>query len=66
MWRYLGSNLPDLPAPGVISVAYWLSITMILVGTVAGLWLFLGTPDTDPESEPIDVIQADHIHHEAE
>lgn len=66
MWLYLGENLPNLPAAGVISMAYWLSISMIVVGTVVGLWLFLGTPDADPEADPIDVIQADHIRHEAE
>ena len=66
MWHYLGQNLPDLPAIGIISLAYWLSITVIVVGTVAGLWLFLGTPDSDPEREPIAVNLADHVHHEAE
>lgn len=66
MWSYLGQNLPNLPAPGLVSFAYWVSIMTIILGTIAGLWLFLGTPDSDIESESIDVIQADHIHHDAQ
>lgn len=61
MWSYFGSNLPDLPAPGMISAMFWLSIALILVGTIAGLWLILGTPDDDPHDESWDVIHAAHL-----
>src|SRR5690554_4501418 len=55
MWQYLGNNLPNLPASGGITMAYWLSISFIVLGTVAGLWLFLGTSDEDSSAEPIEV-----------
>lgn len=66
MWYYLGNNLPNLPLSSGITMVYWLSITFIVVGTVAGLWLFLGTADDDPNDPPIDVIQAAHLTHENE
>ena len=65
MWQYLGNNLPDLPAPMLISMLYWLSISFLVVGTVAGLWLFLGTPDDEPHDETWESIHAAHLHHES-
>lgn len=61
MWRYFGNNLPDLPASGLISAIFWLSIAFIVVGTVAGLWLILGTPDNDPHDESWEVFHAAHL-----
>lgn len=66
MWQYLGNNLPELPASGLISIIYWFSIAIFVLGSVAGLWLFLGTPDDDPQSEPVEHIHAAHLPHEAE
>lgn len=66
MWRYLGNNLPDLPLPGFFSMVYWISISFLVVGTIAGLWLFLGTSDDDPNPESLEVIHAAHLSHEAE
>lgn len=66
MWHYLGSNLPALPAPGIVSMAFWLSVSFIAVGTIAGLWLFLGTPDDDPNDEPLEVVHAAHLQHDTE
>ena len=62
MWQYLGTNLPDLPAPGVISMLFWLSISFMVVGTIAGLWLFLCTPDNEPHDETWESIHAAHLH----
>lgn len=66
MWQYLGSNLPALPAPGIVSMAFWLSLSFIVVGTIAGLWLFLGTPDGDPNNESLEVVHAAHLQHDTE
>lgn len=66
MWQYLGNNLPELPAPGLITLIYWISIVVCVVGTVAGLWLFLGTPDDDPQAEPVEHVHAAHLPNEAE
>lgn len=65
MWQYLGNNLPDLPAAGLISMLYWLSISFIVVGTIAGLWLFLCTPDDQPHDETWEQIHSAHLNHEA-
>lgn len=64
MWQYLGNNLPDLPASGLISMLYWLSISFIVVGTVVGLWLFLCTPDDQPHDETWEQIHSAHLDHE--
>ncbi len=61
MWTYFGRNLPELPAAGLISVLFWLSISFIVVGTIAGLWLILGTPDDDPHDESWEAIHAAHL-----
>lgn len=66
MWQYLGSNLPDLPASGLISMIYWFSIAVIVVCTIAGFWLFLGTPDDEPQPEPLEHFHAAHLQHESE
>lgn len=65
MWQYLGNNLPDLPASGLISMLYWLSISFIVVGTVVGLWLFLCTPDDQPHDETWEQIHSAHLDHES-
>lgn len=65
MWRYLGNNLPDLPAPALISMLFWLSISFVVIGTIAGLWLFLGTPDDQPHDETWESIHAAHLHHDS-
>ncbi len=65
MWQYLGRNLPPLPAPGLISMLFWLSISFVVVGTVAGLWLFLCTPDNEPHDETWESIHAAHLDHES-
>lgn len=66
MWQYFGANLPSLPAPGLVSIVFWLSISFIIVGTIAGLWLFLGTPDDDPHRESLESIHSAHLKHESE
>lgn len=64
MWQYLGNNLPDLPASGVISMLYWLSISFVVIGTIVGLWLFLCTPDDQPHDETWEQIHSAHLDHE--
>lgn len=65
MWQYLGNNLPDLPAAGAISMLYWLSISFVVVGTIVGLWLFLCTPDDQPQDETWDQIHSAHLEHDS-
>ena len=51
VWRYFGDRLPDLPGQALITGLYWTGLLVMVIGTVAGLWLFLGTPDEDPAKE---------------
>jgi hypothetical protein len=51
VWAYFGARLPDLPASGLISALYWVSLAVMVLGTVMGLWLFLGTDDKEPARE---------------
>lgn len=48
VWAYLSDYLPNLPGGGVISALYWLSLGVMVIGVILGLWLFLGTEDEDP------------------
>lgn len=66
MWQYLGNNLPALPAPALMEMIYWLSISFVVIGTVAGLWLFLGTPDASPDDESLESIHAAHLQHDTD
>lgn len=66
MWRYLGNNLPTLPAPGMVGILYWLAIAFVVTGTIVGLWLILCTPDDDMQQESLEAIHAAHLQHEAE
>jgi hypothetical protein len=51
VWGYFGDRLPDLHASGLISALYWVSLAVMVLGTVIGLWLFLGTDDEEPARE---------------
>lgn len=51
IWGYFGDRLPELPGQAVFSGLYWIALAVMVIGTVAGLWLFLGTPDEDPAHE---------------
>lgn len=53
VWSYFGDHLPEMPGQPVITALYWISLAVMIVGTILGLWLFLGTPDEDPASEAI-------------
>lgn len=66
MWQYLGNNLPQLPAAGAISALFWISLAFMVVGTVLGLWLFLGTDDRDPHDESWEAIHSAHLHHDSQ
>lgn len=46
VWAYFGDRLPEMPGQPVIQALYWISLAVIVVGAVAGLWLFL-IPDDD-------------------
>lgn len=66
MWQYLGQNLPEMPAPGLVSFMFWLSLLIMVVGTVAGLWLFLGVDDRNPHDDSWEAIHAAHLTDESE
>ena len=41
VWRYEGSNLPDVPFPGALIVLYYGAVLALVVGTILGLWYLL-------------------------
>lgn len=51
VWGYFGDRLPELPGQAFISGLYWAALAVMVIGTVLGLWLFLGTPDDDPATD---------------
>jgi hypothetical protein len=51
VWAYFGDRLPNVPGQSLITGLYWVGLAVMVIGTVAGLWLFLGTPDEDPASD---------------
>jgi amino acid transporter len=51
VWAYMGGHLPDMPGQPVIAALFWISVVVMVLGTVAGLWLFLGTPDDEPSHD---------------
>jgi hypothetical protein len=51
VWAYFGDRLPDMPGQPVFTALYWISIAVIVLATLVGLWLFLGTGDDDPATE---------------
>ena len=65
MWQYLGNNLPAMPAPVIFSMLFWLAISFVVVGTIAGLWLILCTPEQDIHDETWESIHAAHLHHDS-
>ncbi len=65
MWQYLGNNLPAMPASGLVSMVFWLSISFVVVGTIAGLWLILCTPEQEIYDETWESIHAAHLHHDS-
>lgn len=52
VWAYFGDRLPDMPGQPVISALYWISLAVMVVGSIVGLWLFLGSEDDDPSHDP--------------
>ena len=51
VWRYFGDRMPHLPGQDLFTGLYWAGLAVMVIGTIAGLWLFLGTPDEDPAGE---------------
>lgn len=51
VWSYFGDRLPEMPGQGLIEALYWIGLAVTVIGTVLGLWLFLGTDDEDPAHE---------------
>ena len=41
VWGYLGRHLPEMPAQSLITALYYLSVAVMVGGTVLGLWYFL-------------------------
>jgi hypothetical protein len=41
VWAYFGGRLPDLPASALTPVLYYLSLFVMVAGTLLGLWYFL-------------------------
>jgi hypothetical protein len=56
VWSYFGDHLPDMPGQSVISALYWISLGVMVIGTILGLWLFLGTEDETPSTDDVGMI----------
>jgi hypothetical protein len=49
VWSYFGDRVPDLPGGGAIDALYWVSLAMMVLATIVGLWLILvDRPETGP------------------
>lgn len=48
VWAHMGENLPNMPAQPVFTALFWVSVAALVVSTIFGLWLFLGTDDEEP------------------
>lgn len=48
VWMYLGDNLPPMPAQPLVTTLYYISVAVMVIGTVYGLWLFLAEEDPVP------------------
>lgn len=58
VWGYFGHHLPELPAQSLITVVYYLSVAVVIGGTVLGLWMFLQEDDTEPDTQPHQTAEA--------
>lgn len=61
VWGYLGDRLPSMPGQPVFTVLYWISVAVMVIGAVIGLWLFLGTEDEDPAADSVPVTSGSSI-----
>lgn len=41
VWRYEGKNLPDVPAQDALTLLYYGSVVVLVVGVILGLWFLL-------------------------
>lgn len=41
VWAYFGDYLPDLPADPLTAILYYVSLAVMVLGTILGLWYFL-------------------------
>lgn len=54
VWAYFGDRLPDMPGSALMPVLFYLSLVVLVVGTVVGLWFFLiGDGDTVDPAVPV-------------
>lgn len=51
VWAYFGDRLPHMPGQPVIQALYWISLAIMVIGAVAGLWFFLVPDQVDPVDE---------------
>lgn len=52
VWAYFGDRLPDMPGQPVIQALYWVSLAVMVIGAVIGLWLFLVPDQDDIDDKP--------------
>lgn len=50
VWRYFGDRLPEMPGGPIFPFLYYLSLAVMVIGTIAGLAMFLLTVNTRQES----------------
>lgn len=52
VWRYFGDRLPDMPGGPLFPTLYYLSLAVLVLGTILGVGMFLLTGDEDSRSTP--------------
>ena len=55
VWAYFGNHLPDMPGSTAMLMLYYLSLVVMVAGTVVGLWLFL-VSDGDTADPALSVV----------
>lgn len=63
VWGYFGRHLPEMPAQSLITALYYLSVSVMVGGTVLGLWYFLhedGDPSAPQRDIPAKTVPPDH------
>ena len=48
VWAYMGDHLPAMPGQPIVTALFWISVAVMVITTIAGLWLFLIPADEDP------------------
>lgn len=51
VWTYFGDRLPEMPIPSLTVGLYWISVAVMVLTTLVGLWYFLVAVDEDDRDD---------------